>query len=287
MQNNGFYTNKTLNVQGRLVDLTTPRIMGILNVTPDSFFDGGKHQDEKNILSHTEKMLSEGADMIDVGGYSSRPGAVDIPVSEELSRVIPVIKNIAWQFPSAVISIDTFRPEVAERAVGEGAGIVNDISGGEPDEKMFHTVAKLKVPYIMMHMRGNPRNMASLTQYDDVVKEVLDYFEKKVFKLHQLGVKDIVVDPGFGFAKTPEQSFTLLQNLNLFSMLGQPILAGLSRKSMIWKTLGSNPENALNGSTVLNTVALMKGASILRVHDVKEAAECVRLLGSPGLRQPV
>jgi dihydropteroate synthase len=261
--------------------------MGILNITPDSFFDGGRFRDEKAILGQVEKMLSEGADFIDVGGYSSRPGAADISEEEELRRVLPVIKSISNKFPQALISIDTFRSRVATRAIEAGGHIINDISGGEQDPNMFMTVASLRVPYILMHMRGTPQNMTNQTHYNDLLGEVIHYFEKKIHVLHQLEVKDIIIDPGFGFAKTAEQSFTLLRHLDSLKILNQPVLAGLSRKSMIWKTLGTGPDGALNGTTALNTVALYHGASILRVHDVKEAVECVRLMTSPGLRQPV
>lgn len=278
MQSKLFSTNKTLRVQGRLIDFYTPRIMGIVNVTPDSFYGGSRYQHPDSILPTVETMLREGADFIDVGGYSSRPKAVDIPVQEELNRVVPVIQLLKKNFPEAVISIDTFRSAVADAALQEGADIVNDISGGSLDDAMFALVAKWKVPYIMMHMRGTPQTMASLTQYENLTKEVIDYFHQKIADLHRLGVVDIVIDPGFGFAKTIEQNFGLLKTLPDLQILGKPMLVGLSRKSMIWKTLQTDPEKALNGTTALNTIALLRGANILRVHDVKEAAEVVKLI---------
>ena len=247
--------------------LDTPRVMGILNVTPDSFYDGGKFKDEKSILAQVKKMIEEGADFIDVGGYSSRPGAADISEQEELNRILPVVALITHHFPKCILSVDTFRSAVATKAVEAGASIVNDISGGEQDTAMFETVARLRTPYILMHMRGTPRTMTTLTEYSDVVKECTEYFQKKITQLHALGVTDIIIDPGFGFAKTADQSFELLANLDYLQILGQPILAGVSRKSMIWRTLEITPGEALNGTTALNAVALMKGVSILRVHD--------------------
>jgi dihydropteroate synthase len=252
--------------------------MGILNVTPDSFFDGFRYTDEAALLKQTEKMITEGADIIDVGGYSSRPGAENISTEEEVKRVVPAIDAIRKSFPDTFISIDTFRATVAEKAIDAGASLVNDISGGELDLNMFATVAKLRVPYVLMHLRGTPQTMNSLTQYEHLLKEIIDYFHQKVFALQQLGAKDIIIDPGFGFAKTVEQNFELLQNLGALRVLGKPVLAGLSRKSMIWRTLKTNPENALNGTTALNAIALLKGASLLRVHDVREAKETISLL---------
>jgi dihydropteroate synthase len=278
MQNNGFSTNKTLSVAGRLIDLSVPKVMGILNVTPDSFFDGNRYNNVSQALKQTERMLSEGATFIDVGGYSSRPGATDIPIEEESKRVIPVIQSLKNEFPEIAISIDTFRSEVAKQAVEEGAAMVNDISGGEGDKNMFTTVASLQVPYVLMHLRGTPETMTKLNQYDNLVKEIIDYFHQKIYQLHLLGVKDVIIDPGFGFAKNIDQNFQLLKNLDLLNILGKPILAGLSRKSMIWKTLEISPNDALNGTTSLNSLALLKGAKILRVHDVKEAVEVVKLV---------
>ncbi|MGC1242296.1 MAG: dihydropteroate synthase [Chryseosolibacter sp.] len=280
MQNTPFSTNKTLNVHGRLIDLTIPRIMGILNVTPDSFYDGGRFISESALLEQTEKMLDEGADFIDVGGYSSRPGAAEIPEEEEKQRVVVAIASILKRFPRTVVSVDTFRSRVAEAAVAEGALMINDIAGGSLDEAMFRTVARLKVPYILMHMKGDPITMSSQTQYTDILKEMLDYFHQKINLLQQLEVTDIIIDPGFGFAKNIEQNFNLLRNLGKFSILGKPTLVGLSRKSMVWKTLDINPTEGLNGTTVLNTMALLRGADILRVHDVREAREVIKLFTS-------
>jgi len=278
MQSKIFSVNKTLNVRGRLIDLSEPKIMGILNVTPDSFYDGFKYTDETSIFKQVEKMVSEGADFIDTGGYSTRPGADDISEEEELSRVLPAIKIISKNFPAVVISIDTFRASVAQRAVDEGASIINDISGGDLDPKMFEAVASLQVPYLLMHMKGTPKTMVTEATYENLLKEILDYFHQKIFKLHRLGVKDIIIDPGFGFAKTVDQNFDLLNKLDRFEIFEKTIMVGLSRKSMIWRTLKTNPEGALNGTTTLNTIALMKGASILRVHDVREAKEVIQLV---------
>lgn len=279
MQSKVFSTNKTLNVRGKLWDLSTPKVMGILNVTPDSFYDGGRYLEEKSILEQVEKMLGEGADLIDVGGYSTRPGAREISEDEELKRVIDAIRIILAAFPDAVLSADTFHASVARSAVDAGASMINDISGGELDEKMFETMAALHVPYILMHLRGTPQTMTRHTQYDNLVKDVTDYFHPKLDRLHRLGVKDILIDPGFGFAKTVEQNFELLNHLDYLQILGKPLLVGLSRKSMIWRTLETDPEGALNGSTALHTLALLKGANMLRVHDVREAVECIRLVG--------
>ncbi|MBI1770222.1 MAG: dihydropteroate synthase [Bacteroidetes bacterium] len=284
MQSKIFSVNKTLNLRGKLIDLSQPRVMGILNVTPDSFYDGNKFNGEMEILNQVEKMLKEGADFIDVGGCSSRPGAEEISLDEELNRLIPAIKSIVKNFPEAIISVDTFRSSVVKEAVEVGAAMVNDISGGALDEKMFSTIAALKVPYILMHMRGTPQTMTQQTTYDNLIKDVVDYFHSKIFQLQTLGVKDIVIDPGFGFAKTAEQNFEILNELSQFQILGKPILVGLSRKSTIWKTLKTNPEEALNGTTVLNTVALLNGASILRVHDVREAKETITLLQQMDLK---
>ena len=278
MQNKGFSTNKTLNVRGKLVDLSSPRIMGILNVTPDSFFDGSRYTDSAQALRQVEKMMNEGATFIDIGGYSSRPGATDISVEEEVERTAPMVKLISKAFPEAIISIDTFRAVVARKAVEEGAAIINDISGGDLDADMFTTVADLQVPYILMHMRGTPQTMKELSHYDLMVKDLIDYFHQRVYRLQALGVKDIIIDPGFGFAKNTEQNFELLNHLEDLAVLGLPLLAGLSRKSMIWKTLNETAATALNGTTSLNTVALIKGAAILRVHDVKEAVDTVKLI---------
>jgi dihydropteroate synthase len=280
VQNTPFSTNKTVNINGRLLDLTIPKIMGVLNVTPDSFYDGGKFIAEEAIILQVDKMLSAGADFIDVGGYSSRPGAADISEDEEKSRSVRAIELIARQFPNAIISIDTFRSGVAKAAVDAGASMINDISGGSLDAAMFETVAKLQVPYILMHMRGTPQTMRDQTQYKAIIKDIVTYFQEKIQQLKDLEVKDIIVDPGFGFAKTREQNFNILRNLENFGILGRPIMVGLSRKSMIWKTLDIKPEEALNGTTALHMMALWKGANILRVHDVREAKEVIKLFTS-------
>jgi dihydropteroate synthase len=287
VQNTPFSINKTLNIRGELLSLETPRVMGILNVTPDSFFDGGHHTSDRDILTHVESMLRDGATFIDVGGYSTRPGAPEVPAEEEVSRVVPAINSIIKEFPSVHISVDTFRATTAVAAVEAGAVMVNDVSGGELDQEMFATVARLQVPYILMHMRGDPQTMASQTSYLNLIKDIQDYFHKKIHKLSLAGVKDIVIDPGFGFAKTREQNFEILKGLRVFQQQGRPILAGLSRKSMIWKTLGISANDALNGTTSLNTIALQNGASILRVHDVKEAKEVIELYAAMNLAQPV
>jgi dihydropteroate synthase len=267
----------TINCRGNLIDLSSPKVMGIINVTPDSFYDGGKTFSEKEILKQAEKMLSEGATFLDIGGYSTRPGADEISETEEIKRVAGAIESILKKFPETLISIDTFRSEVAKKAVEAGSAIVNDVSGGILDNEMYKAVAKLKVPYILMHMRGTPKTMTKLTDYKNVTVEVLKDLSEKIALARDEGINDIIADPGFGFAKTREQSFQLLNNLELFKNLEIPILVGLSRKSMIYKTLETSAENALNGTTSLNTIALLKGASILRVHDVKEAVECVKL----------
>ncbi len=268
----------TLNCKGSLLDLSVPKIMGIINVTPDSFYDGGNTTVLRDVIAKAEKMVNDGATFLDIGGYSSRPGATDISVAEETGRVIPVIEALRREFPNTYLSIDTFRSSVAEKAVAAGAAMVNDISGGSLDPNMFATVAQLQVPYILMHLKGNPQNMASLAHYENVTREVLYYFSEKLAEARAAGINDIVVDPGFGFAKTADHNFQLLQSLELFQSLEVPYLVGLSRKSTVYKTLGVTPDQALNGTTVLNTIALQKGASILRVHDVKEAKECVMLL---------
>ena len=267
----------TINCKGRLLDLSSPKVMGILNVTPDSFYDGGKYKDELEILNQVETMLNDGATIIDVGGYSSRPGAKEIKINEEIGRVVPVVELILNKFPETLISIDTFRSKVAQKSIVAGASIVNDISAGHLDSDMLSTVGKLGVPYIMMHMRGNPKTMQNQTQYEDLVKEVNSYFAERISIAHEHKIIDIIIDPGFGFAKTLEQNFELLNKFELLQIVGKPILAGVSRKSMIYKTLDTSSEKALNGTTALNMLALQKGAKILRVHDVKEAMECVTL----------
>lgn len=268
----------TINCGGELINLSSPKVMGIINITPDSFFSGSRKNQLDEIVSTAEKMVQEGADFLDIGGYSSRPGADDVSEEEELERVINPILAINEKFPHAIISIDTFRSEVARRAVESGAKIVNDISGGNLDSKMLETVADLEVPYIAMHMRGTPQSMKAETDYENLLKEVLLYFSKVVDRCNHLGIKDVVIDPGFGFAKNAGQSFYLLNHLEHLKKLGKPMLVGVSRKSMIYRTLDLTAEQALNGTTALNTLALFKGASILRVHDIKEAKEVVNLI---------
>ena len=266
-----------MNCKGELVDLSTPKVMGILNVTPNSFFDGGKYTNEKELLDRAEKILSEGADFIDLGAYSSKPSAEFVSEEEEILRIVPVVKLVLKYFPNCILSIDTFRAEVARVCIENGAAIINDISAGKLDDNMLETIAKYNVPYIMMHMRGTPQSMQTLTQYEDIIKEMLFYFSERIAAARAFGINDLIIDPGFGFAKTLDQNYEVLRKLELFEMLELPLLAGVSRKSMIYKTLNSNAEMALNGTTVLNTIALTKGAKILRVHDVKEAVECVTL----------
>jgi dihydropteroate synthase len=267
----------TINCKGQLVDLSSPKVMGILNVTPDSFYDGGMYKDASTILNKVDSMLKNGATFIDVGGYSSRPGADHVSEVEEMNRVIPVIALILEKFPKTLISVDTFRSEVAKKSVEAGAALINDISAGHLDEHMLSTIGKLGVPYIMMHMKGNPKTMQQLTDYDDLVKDINFYFAERIAKAHAEKIIDIIIDPGFGFAKTLEQNYELLNKLELLQITDKPILAGVSRKSMIYKTLNSTSDQALNGTTALHMVALQKGAKILRVHDVKEAVECVTL----------
>ena len=268
----------TLQIKGRLVCLKRPQIMGILNLTPDSFFGESRVLGSREVLiEKVTKMVSEGADMLDLGGYSTRPGAVDVTLEEEIQRIVPAVEWIAEAFPSVLISVDTFRAKVAEAAVSSGAHLVNDISAGSLDPKMLETVGKLEIPYIAMHMRGNPQTMQKKTNYSDILVELLNYFAEKTALCRKFGIKDVIIDPGFGFAKTIEQNYWLLRNLKYFQALSLPILAGVSRKSMIYKTLGVSPEEALNGSTALHIYALTQGANILRVHDVKEAKETLTL----------
>jgi dihydropteroate synthase len=268
----------TLQIKGRLISLDKPRIMGILNLTPDSFFEGSRiAKNRDSILSAAGKMIQEGADFLDLGGYSTRPGATNISIQEELGRVVPAVELIRREFPEVLISVDTFRSTVAKESVSAGADLVNDISSGNLDENMLPLVAQLGVPYIAMHMKGNPQNMQQQSNYSDILTEILYYFAEKVDLIKKLGIKDVIIDPGFGFAKTVEQNFFLLKNLKSFEVLGFPLLAGLSRKSMIYKTLQIDPKNALNGTTALNMFALLQGANILRVHDVKEAKETIKL----------
>jgi dihydropteroate synthase len=267
----------TLNCNGQLIDLNTPKVMGILNVTPDSFYDGGHFKDKKSVLNQVEKLLKEGAAFIDIGAYSSRPGADFVSEEEELKRLIPIVNAVVNNFPESLISIDSFRSGVIKTAIESGAAIVNDISGGQQDPLMFEVVGALDVPYIMMHMRGTPQTMQQMTDYSDVIKEVYSYFSKRIELAKTQQIKDIILDLGFGFSKTLEQNFELLGMLDYYKNLNLPILAGVSRKSMIYKTLNTTADQALNGSTALHMVALQKGAKLLRVHDVKEAMECIKL----------
>jgi dihydropteroate synthase len=269
---------KQINCNGKLVDLSSAKIMGILNITPDSFFDGGKYNVPIQIISQVEKMLNEGATFIDVGAYSSRPGAKHISEEEELNRILPVIQLLAKEFSDIIISVDTFRSKIAEHCIDNGASLVNDISAGSMDSNMFITIAKLQVPYIIMHMQGTPKNMQSNPTYNDIVNEVLFYFSKKIVELRDLGVNDIITDVGFGFGKTLEHNYHLLKNLSLFKNLEVPILAGVSRKSMLFKPLNISPKEALNATTSANTIALLNGANILRVHDVKEAMQAIKVV---------
>jgi len=267
----------TINCKGKIVVLDKPLVMGIINATPDSFFEGHLFKTEEEVLALAKQMIDDGAAILDIGGQSTRPGSERISAEEELKRVLPVIKIIHKNFPETIISIDTYSSKVATAAVEAGASIVNDISAGNMDELLIDTVAALQVPYVCMHMKGTPANMQKEPQYDDVAKEVLDFFIAKIQQCQTAGIKDIIIDPGFGFGKTIEHNFSLLKKMQVFNMLNKPVLAGLSRKSTIYKTLGTTATNALNGTTVLNTMALMNGATILRVHDVKEASEAVTL----------
>jgi dihydropteroate synthase len=267
-----------INAGGKLLDLEIPKVMGILNVTPDSFYKGSRYMSDSEVLKAAVRMVEEGADILDVGGYSSRPGAQDISEDDEGRRVINAVKLISKELPEAIISVDTFRSAVAREAIlGGGAHIINDISGGESDKEMFSIVQTLNVPYIMMHMQGDPRTMQNNPVYDDVVADILKWFGERIFRLQTVGVKDIIIDPGFGFGKTVDHNFELLRRLDDFSIAGLPLLIGVSRKSMIWKTLGISADEALNGTTALNAIALANGADILRVHDVREAVQTVRL----------
>lgn len=268
----------TINCRGKLIDFSTPKVMGILNITPDSFFDGGKYKNESDFLLQTEKMLVEGATFIDVGAYSSRPGAKHISEEEELQRIVPVINLLIKNFPEIIISVDTFRSKVAQETINAGAAIVNDISGGKMDDNMFSTVAKLQVPYILMHMLGTPQNMQKNPIYKNVTTEIISFFATQIYKLHQLKLNDVIIDVGFGFGKTIDHNFEILKNLSLFKNLDAPILAGISRKSMLYKTLDISAQEALNATTSANTIALLNGANILRVHDVKEAVEAVKIV---------
>ena len=268
-----------INANGRLIDLSEPQVMGILNVTPDSFYAGSRGVTERYILDRLQQILNEGASIVDIGAYSSRPGAQEVSVEEEMERLRAGLELIREHRPDAIVSVDTFRADVAKMCVEEyGVAIINDISAGQMDDRMFATIAHLGIPYIIMHMKGTPQTMQTNPQYDHFLKEVFYYFSEKVQKLRDLGVKDIIIDPGFGFGKTLEHNYELMNHLEEFALFELPLLVGLSRKSMIYKLLGTTPEEALNGTTALNTIALTKGAHILRVHDVKEAVETVKIV---------
>ncbi len=270
----------TLNIGGNIMNFNKPKIMGILNVTPDSFYDGGVFNSEKKVLNQVHTMIDEGVDIIDIGGYSSKPGAENISLDTELKRVIPYIEIIKKNFEDTPVSIDTFRSKVAKEAVNHGAEIINDISSGNLDQKMFETVSELKVPYIMMHMQGKPIDMQTNPVYKNLVVDISENLSKKIFEARIKGINDIIIDPGFGFGKTVNDNYILLKNLSFFKELGCPILVGISRKSMIYKVLNTDPQNSLNGTTCLNTISLMNGANILRVHDVKQAKEVIDLVES-------
>lgn len=271
--------HKSLNIKGVIIPLNEPVIMGILNITPDSFFSGSRKETEREIDERIQAILSEGGTIIDLGGYSSRPDASPIDEAEEMKRLTTALELIKRHYADTVISIDTFRSGIARRCVEEyGASIINDISGGQLDDNMFATIAALNVPYILMHMRGTPQTMQQHTKYDDLIGEILIYFASRIRQLHLLGVNDIIIDPGFGFSKTTDQNYQLMHQLNELALLDLPLLIGISRKSMIYKLLGSTPEESLNGTTVLNTIALLNGANFLRVHDVKAAKEAVRIV---------
>ena len=274
----GMETRPAINIKGRLIDFDTPRVMGIINITPDSFYSGSRYADEKSVLEAAGRMVEEGADFIDIGGCSTRPGAAEISIDEESGRVIPAVRLISSRFPGAIISVDTFRSAVAREACENGAHMINDISGGEADEAMFPLIGELNVPYVLMHMQGTPLTMQKNPQYDDIIADILQWYGKRIVALHALGVNDIILDPGFGFGKTVAGNFELLRRLDELTVAGLPLMVGLSRKSMIWKSLGITPGEALTGTTVLNTAALLKGASVLRVHDVREAREAVKLI---------
>ncbi len=277
-ENNPFKKNYSLNINGILLDFDQAKVMGILNVTPDSFFDGGKYPSLKSILNRVEKMLSDGADIIDIGAMSSKPGAIEITENEEIERLFPVLKEITRLFPEAILSIDTYRSQVAKESIELGAHIINDISAGTLDANMFRIISQLQVPYIMMHMNGTPSTMQKNPSYRNVVTEIFDFFFSRIQKLRELKVKDIIIDPGFGFGKTLNHNYQILKNLDYFNNLEVPLLAGISRKSMIYNLIKSDANSALNGTSVANTIALLKGASILRVHDVKEAKEAIKIV---------
>jgi len=274
-----FHKKLSINLAGELIDLSSPIVMGILNVTPDSFYDGGKYVSEKHIVERALEILEEGGKIIDIGAYSTRPGAKDIPVEEELKRLIPAVKAVRSNFPEAAISLDTFRSEVAKIIVSEfGACFINDISGGTMDDKMFETIASLRVPYILMHMKGTPDNMQLNPVYSDVVKDIIAFFSKQVERLKLLGVNDVIIDPGFGFGKLSVHNYDLMNRLDSFKVFQLPLMVGVSRKAMIWRLLEISPEESLSGTIALNTTALLGGADILRVHDVKEAVQVCKIV---------
>ncbi|GIV35060.1 MAG: dihydropteroate synthase [Chitinophagales bacterium] len=277
-KNNPFCKKLTLNCNGRILDFTTPRIMGILNLTPDSFYDGGRFVRMRDVVQHAARMLEEGADILDAGGVSSRPGAPLVEPQEEMARVIPALRELRKAFPDAIISVDTFRAAVAEVAVNEGADMINDISAGALDPDMIETVARLKIPYILMHMKGTPATMQQQPHYEDVTAEISDFFTEKLSLLSKAGVQDIILDPGFGFGKSVEHNYTLLKNFSHFRIFGLPLMVGISRKSMICRPLKLSPAEALNGTTALHAIALLNGADLLRVHDVAEARQTVELI---------
>jgi dihydropteroate synthase len=277
-EKNFFEPKQSLNIKGKLIDLSTPKVMGILNITPDSFYSNSRTKSIDEALTKAAQFLKEGATFIDIGGYSSRPGAKNISTTEEVDRLVPLVESLTKEFPEAIISIDTFRAKVAEETILAGAHIINDIASGDMDDQMFETVAKLQVPYMIMHMQGTPQNMQQNPVYDNVLLEVIDYLAKKIELLKALHIHDVIIDPGFGFGKTTKHNYELLNQMEAFKIFKLPILVGFSRKGMIYKTLGTSAAEALNGTSVLNTIALQKGAGILRVHDVKEAIECVRLV---------
>ncbi len=278
VEDTNFGSISSIRLGDKLLDLSIPVVMGILNATPDSFYEGSREDSISGALDKASEMISSGAKIIDVGGYSTRPGADDISIEEEIERVLPIIEALRREFPEVIISIDTFRSQVAEKAILAGANIINDVSGFEIDPKIIEIAAKFKIPYILMHTRGTPQTMSSLTEYENLFKDIAFYFSKKIAELKKAGVNDIILDPGFGFAKTIEQNYELLNNLEVFHLLEKPILTGLSRKSMIYKKLGITAEESLNGTIALNAIALEKGAKILRVHDVKEAVDLIDLL---------
>ncbi|WP_231492159.1 dihydropteroate synthase [Pedobacter sp. Leaf170] len=277
-EKNFFKPRQSLNIKGKIFDLSTPKVMGILNITPDSFYTKSRTNTVDDAIRKAEQFLNEGASFIDIGGYSSRPGAIDISTDEELFRLIPIVEALNKHLPEATISIDTFRAKVANETILAGAHLINDISAGDMDEEMFSTIARLQVPYVFMHMQGTPQNMQHNPQYENVTLDIIDYFAEKVAQLRALHVNDIILDPGFGFGKTIEHNYQLLSRLENFKIFNLPVLVGFSRKGMIHKVLGTSASEALNGTTVLNTIALQKGAKILRVHDVKEAVECIKLV---------